>query len=117
MLFVGYGRLPMWALKSAVTMATIVITGAIVGNHADGSNYVLYYFWATIYAFAFFSLGQAAVQTVGVALAFGAVLIFQRDTWTSEIARWLLVVGTTIVDRHADPDAHRAAAPPLALRA
>ena len=96
-LIVGYDRLPMWALKAAVTMATIVITGAMLANHENGSSYVIYYFWATIYAFAFFSLRQAALQTLLVGIAFGFVLLSQQEIWSSEFARWLLVIGTTIV--------------------
>ena len=94
-LFAGYDRLPMSALKAAVVAATIVITGAVYANHENGSTYVVYYFWATVYAFAFFSLGQAIFQTALVGIAFGSVLYLQRDIWQAEIARWLLVIATT----------------------
>ena len=94
-LFAGYDRLPMSALKAAVVAATIVITGAVYANHENGSTYVVYYFWATVYAFAFFSLGQAIFQTALVGIAFGSVLYLQSDIWQAEIARWLLVIATT----------------------
>ncbi len=96
-LFVGYDRLPMAFLKAAVTAATIVVTGAVLANHENGSSYVLYYFWATVYAFAFFSLWQALLQTLIVGIAFGLVLYVQRDLWQAEAARWLLVMSTTLV--------------------
>jgi diguanylate cyclase (GGDEF)-like protein len=95
-LFAGYDRLPMWTLKAAVTMATIVITGALYANHENGSAYLLYYFWATVYAFAFFSLRQAALQTTLVGAAFASVLYLQQDIWQSELARWALVMSTTL---------------------
>ncbi len=95
-LFVGYDRLPMAFLKAAVTAATIVITGAVLANHENGSSYVLYYLWATVYAFAFFSLWQASLQTLIVGIAFGLVLYVQRDLWQAEAARWLLVMSTTL---------------------
>ncbi len=94
-LFVGFDRLPAVAFKVAVTAATVVVTGAIYANHENGSTYVLYYFWATVYAFAFFSIWQAALQTTIVGVAFGAVLYLEQDIWQEEVARWLLVVSTT----------------------
>ena len=95
-LFVGFDRLPTVALKCAVTAATVVITGAIAANHENGSTYVLYYFWATVYSFSFFSLRQAALQTGLVGIAFGAVLILQQDIWQEEVARWLLTMSTML---------------------
>ena len=93
-LLVGFDRLPMAFLKGAVTMATLVITGAILANHENGSAYVLFYSWATVYAFSFFSLRQATFQVALVGLAFGVVLVVQRDIWQEEPARWLLTVST-----------------------
>ena len=95
-LFVGFDRLPMWALKLAVTAATIVVTGAILANHENGSAYVLFYFWATVYAFSFFSAGQAAFQMSLVGAAYGLVLVLQRDIWQEEVARWLLTMSTML---------------------
>ena len=94
-LFTGFDRLPTFAYKLAITMATVVITGAIFANHENGSTYVLFYFWATVYAFAFFSLTQAIFQTALVGVAFGSVLYLQQEIWEEEIARWLLVMATT----------------------
>ncbi len=96
MLFFGFDHLPPIVLKASISAATVVITGAILANHENGSAYAFYYFWATVYAFGFFSLRQALGQTAFVGVAFGAVLIIQRDIWHEEPARWLLVLGTTI---------------------
>ncbi len=95
-LIVGLDRLPMAALNAAVTAATLVITGAILANHENGSTYVLFYFWATVYAFSFFSARQAVVQMLLVGVAFGLVLVLQRDIWQEEIARWLLTMSTML---------------------
>ena len=95
-LFVGFDRLPMVVLKLAVTAATVVITGAMFANHENGSTYVLYYFWATVYAFSFFSARQAALQTSLVGVAFALVLYVQQDIWQEEVARWLLTMSTTL---------------------
>ena len=95
-LIVGFDRLPMFALKAAITAATIVITGAVLANHENGSTYVVFYFWATVYAFSFFSLRQALGQTALMGVAFGLVLVLQRGIWQEEIARWLLAIGTTL---------------------
>ncbi len=83
-------------LKASVTAATVVITGAVLANHENGSVYVFFYFWATVYAFSFFSLRQALVQTALVGVAFGAVLVLQRDIWQEEVARWVITIGTTL---------------------
>ena len=95
-LIVGFDRLPMFVLKASITAATIVITGAILANHENGSTYVYFYFWATVYAFSFFSLRQALGQTALMGVAFGLVLVLQRGIWQEEIARWLLAIGTTL---------------------
>ena len=95
-LLIGLDRLPMAALKAAITGATIVITVAIISTHQDGSMYVLYYFWATVYAFSFFSWRQAAFQTLLVGVAFALVLVTQRDIWNEEVARWLLTMNTML---------------------
>ena len=95
-LIVGLDRLPMAVLKGAVTAATVVITGAILANHENGSTYVLFYFWATVYAFSFFSARQALVQMLLVGVAFGLVLVLQRDIWQEEVARWLLMMSTML---------------------
>jgi diguanylate cyclase (GGDEF)-like protein len=96
-LITGFDRLPPVVYKGAITLATVVITGALYANHENGSTYVLYYFWATVYAYAFFSIWQSAFQTALVGLAFALVLVLQKDIWTAEVARWLLVMSTTVV--------------------
>jgi diguanylate cyclase (GGDEF)-like protein len=96
LLIVGFDRLPLVVLKGSVTAATVVITGALLANHENGSVYVFFYFWATVYAFSFFPLRQALAQTALVGLAFGFVLIVQRDIWQEEVARWLITIGTTL---------------------
>jgi len=94
LLFVAFDRLPGWVMEATITMATVVITAALAADHADGSVYATYYFWATTYAYCFFPLRRAVLQTAFAGLAFGLVLIAQRDVWTSEIARWLITMGT-----------------------
>ncbi len=96
-LIVGMDRIPMWMLKATISLATVVITWAMVANHQDGSVYVLYYLWATLYAYCFFSRAQAVFQTALVGIAYAAVLVVQRETWTAEIARWLLTMATLAV--------------------
>ncbi len=96
LLFFGFDHLPQWVLKGSVTAATVVITGAIFSNHENGSVYVFFYLWATVYAFSYFTLRQALLQTAFVGVAFGAVLFIQRDVWQEEWARWLMVIGSTM---------------------
>ena len=116
LLIVGFDRLPLLVLKASVTAATIVITGALLANHENGSVYVFFYFWATVYAFSFFSLRQALAQTALVGVAFG---VRPRRP-----ARHLAGGGRALDphDRHdalrrpARPLPHRRAAAPLAAR-
>jgi diguanylate cyclase (GGDEF)-like protein len=96
LLITGYDHLPPVVLKGSITAATVVITGALYANFENGSVYAFYYVWATVYAFSFFSMRQAMGQTALVGVAFGGVLILQRDIWQEEVARWLLLMGTTI---------------------
>ena len=116
-LIVGYDRLPVWALKAAVTMATVVITAAMISNHENGSSYVLYYFWATVYAFAFFSLRQAALQTLLVGI--GVRDRADQRARRLELGGRALAAGDRNDDRRrgADPAADGDAPPALAVRA
>ena len=104
MLFVGYDRLPMSALKAAVTWRRSSSPARCYANHENGSTYVLYYFWATVYAFAFFSLAQAAFQTalVGVCLRAGA-----RTCRATSGSRG----GRALAAGHVDDDRRRPAGP------
>lgn len=96
LLFTGYDRLPMALFKCSATVATLAISVAVYADHRNGSIYVFFYFWAALYGFAFFSLANAVIQTFIMGVAFGTVLHLQRSIWDAEIARLLVVIGTTL---------------------
>jgi diguanylate cyclase (GGDEF)-like protein/PAS domain S-box-containing protein len=83
---------------TAFTIAA-VISSAIYFSHATGSAFALFYLWATLYVYYFFSPGQAALQTGVVAVSYAVVLILGHSTnpWGEEAARWGLTIATAIV--------------------
>jgi len=88
-------------LLPCVTALTIafVISGAIYFSHATGSAFALFYLWATLYVFYFFSPAQGALQTLVVAASYGFVLLLGPSTnvWGEEAARWGLTIATAVV--------------------
>jgi diguanylate cyclase (GGDEF)-like protein/PAS domain S-box-containing protein len=89
-----------WLLRvlAAFTIAAI-ISPAILFSGVPASGFSLFYLWATLYSFYFFSAPEAALQTLVVALSYGAVLVLGRrgELWGEEATRWGMTVGTVLV--------------------
>ena len=77
---------------------TGVISLAAAASAERGSVYGLFYLWATLYAFSFFSRRQALVQVAAVAAAYALVLTVQLTPtpWTEDLTRWVMTVATLL---------------------
>ena len=77
---------------------TAVISLAAAASAERGSVYGLFYLWATLYAFSFFSRRQALVQVAAVAAAYALVLTVQltRPPRLRTSTRWAMTVATLL---------------------
>jgi diguanylate cyclase (GGDEF)-like protein/putative nucleotidyltransferase with HDIG domain len=104
---VSYGlALALWRHAPAISpriapafgiAATLVVTSVIYfwGGDVAGVN-VLYYLWVTLFAFYFYSRGQATMQLGVIAVAYGAALVL-RPPSSSAVQAWLVTVGSLAV--------------------
>ena len=97
-LFVGRSRLSLAAVQLSMLGTTGVISLAAAASAERGSVYGLFYLWATLYAFSFFSRRQALVQVAAVAAAYALVLTVQLTPtpWTEDLTRWVMTVATLV---------------------
>jgi diguanylate cyclase (GGDEF)-like protein/PAS domain S-box-containing protein len=97
-LFGAGARLSLGAVQVLMLGTTLIISVAAGASAEHGSVYGLFYLWATLYAFSFFSRRQAMLQVVAVAGAYALVLCVQRvpTAWYEDMTRWVLTVGTLI---------------------
>ena len=132
-LFVGYDRLPMRCLKaSGDDRDDRDHRRDVLANHENGSTYVLYYFWATSTRSRSSRCARRCCRRCWSGSPSGSCSTSSRTSGSSEFARWLLVMATTLVagalvrlltgdaaPALADTSARRACAPrtPSARRA
>lgn len=96
MLFVASRWLHAWAYQAIVALGTLLITAAIVASHDGASAFAVFYIWAGLYSYYFFTRGQAMAQSALVGVAYALVLAFGPDA-DALVARWLLTMGTMVV--------------------
>jgi diguanylate cyclase (GGDEF)-like protein len=103
LLFVIPPRLaPDWMLKVTVAGCTVLVSLAVYFSVASDAGFGLFYLWSVPYAYFFFSVRHAAVQTLWVAVCFPAAMILQKEIPGSagsfaaydEPAKWLILIGT-----------------------
>ncbi|HEX2015635.1 MAG TPA: EAL domain-containing protein [Solirubrobacteraceae bacterium] len=100
LLLAGADRIPAGALRLLLTFTiAVVITGAVYFGHSTASAFGLFYLWATLYAYYFFSLREACLLNVLVAVSYGVVvLVLVGDRLSTEdVARWALTVATAAI--------------------
>ena len=97
-LFIGRAQVSLVAVQALMLGTTTVISVAAAASAERGSVYGLFYLWATLYAFSFFSRRQALLQVASVAGAYALVLVVQRAStpWYEDFTRWTLTMGTLL---------------------
>jgi PAS domain S-box-containing protein len=92
--WVGAERAREWHLHVLLLAGTVIIS---LANYYAGPStlYPLFYLWAALYAFYFFSLPQALAQMAFLAVAYAVVLAVQNADMV--VVRWLLAVGTPLL--------------------
>jgi PAS domain S-box-containing protein len=87
-------RISDWQLHGVLAAGTTILSFA---NYYTGTStlYPLLYTWTALYAFYFFSLGQALAHMAYIGFAYAMVLAIQDAD--SPAIRWLLAVGTPLI--------------------
>ena len=89
--------LPSWALQGSTLIGTVLITACIYFSGerqgAPATDNEMLYLWVAIYSAYFFTLRQATVQIVWVAIAYWVVLAVSADQ-SVFATRWAETVGT-----------------------
>jgi diguanylate cyclase (GGDEF)-like protein len=78
--------------SGALLIGTVLVSLAIHFTDERTGVYSLFYVWIAIESVYFLSRGAALVQVVGVAVAFGLVLMSERPPGAEE--QWVITVGT-----------------------
>ena len=92
----GQAWIPTWVLSATVALGSVVITLLMWFDGSLSSVYALFYVWAALYAFYFFSTPMASAHGVVIALVAGVELLL-REPAHPPAGRWLIIVGTVIV--------------------
>jgi diguanylate cyclase (GGDEF)-like protein/PAS domain S-box-containing protein len=97
-----FDHAPAWVFSVLMVLAAVLATVAVYGGGGPQSGAQFFYLWITPYAFAFFSLRQAVIQTAFVFCAYGAVLLIQVHEQPAVgsagllIGMWLIVIATVV---------------------
>ncbi len=91
---IGFDRLPPWALQGLVASGVALVSLSLYFSGDARNDNEMFYVLASIYAFYFFTLRQAALQLVLVGAAYGAVLAVVDQTGQAAPGRWLIAMGT-----------------------
>ena len=111
-LFVRGSRMSLAVAQLLMLGTTAVISLAAAASAERGSVYGLFYLWATLYAFSFFSRRQALVQVAAVAAAYALVLTVQLTPtpWNEDLTRWVMTIVTLLAAGWLVRTLHRAPA-------
>jgi diguanylate cyclase (GGDEF)-like protein/putative nucleotidyltransferase with HDIG domain len=88
--------MPYAAYFIALLLSVLMIDGVILSSHEVGSPFVIYYTWASLFAFYFLTAAEAIALVVFAAINLGAVLLIVGAT-PADVPRWAMVEGTIVV--------------------
>ena len=92
-------RRPTSSLHAVLALSSVLISAQLHFSHAPGTGFASFYLWTTPYAYAFFSIRQAAVQTLITGAGYAAVLALNAGLTaipSHAMGRWVLTVGTVV---------------------
>ena len=96
-LFLGYERMPRWALSVFLLCGSMLIEWSVWAAHDPTSPFLLFYLWVAFYAFYFLSRGQAAMQTIFIGVAYAAVLAADGASLKVAFVRWIVFTIALVV--------------------
>jgi diguanylate cyclase (GGDEF)-like protein len=94
-----FDRSPRWVFQVLLAIAPLLVTPFVIWTDSPDSGFALLYVWATPYAYCWFSLRAAALQTAFVvACALTGLQLSQHvtDPFTDQLADVLLLAATIV---------------------
>jgi diguanylate cyclase (GGDEF)-like protein len=94
-----FDRSPTWVFQVLLAAAPLLVTPFVIWTDSPDSGFALLYVWATPYAYCWFSLRTAALQTAFVAVcAFSGLQlsVHVTDSFTDQLADVLILVATIV---------------------
>jgi diguanylate cyclase (GGDEF)-like protein len=88
-------RLPAWTFHIALLAGTALITRAIYYSGQGVSYYSVWYVWAALFGFSFFTRRQASAHVGAIAVAYAAVLALSHDRVSD--ARWVTTIASLVI--------------------
>jgi diguanylate cyclase (GGDEF)-like protein len=88
-------RLPAWSFHIALLAGTALITRAIYYSGQGVSYYSVWYVWAALFGFSFFTRRQASAHVGVIAAAYAAVLALSHDRVSD--ARWVTTIASLVI--------------------
>jgi diguanylate cyclase (GGDEF)-like protein len=92
---VGFRRLPAWTFHIALLVGVALITRAVYYSGEGVSFYAIWYLWAALFGFSFFTRTQATLHVAVVGVAY-AVVLAVRDEPTGQ-ARWVTTIASLLI--------------------
>ncbi|MBV9213314.1 MAG: GGDEF domain-containing protein [Actinobacteria bacterium] len=96
-LFIGYDRLPRWALSVLLLCGSMLIEWAVWGSGDPSSPFLLFYLWVAFYAFYFLNRVYAALQVLFIGVAYAVVLAHSTAPFKTEVVRWVVFTVALVV--------------------
>lgn len=90
------GRLPRALIPAIATLGTLAVTVSVFMSGDKQSGYIMLYLWVVVYSFYCFSIREAILQLVLVAVCYTYTAVTYQ-TPNGAVSRWVLVVGTLTI--------------------
>jgi diguanylate cyclase (GGDEF)-like protein len=90
-----FRRLPVWTFHIALLGGTALITRAVYYSGEGVSYYGVWYLWAALVGFSFFSRRQATVHVAVVGIAYAVVLAVKPEPVAQ--ARWVTTIASLLI--------------------
>jgi diguanylate cyclase (GGDEF)-like protein len=90
-----FRRLPAWTFHIALLVGTALITRAVYYSGQGVSYYGIWYLWAALFGFSFFTRRQATVHVAVVGVAYAVVLAVTHEPVAQ--ARWVTTIASLLI--------------------
>jgi diguanylate cyclase (GGDEF)-like protein/PAS domain S-box-containing protein len=94
--FAGAARLPRWLVPVVLAAGTVVVSLGVYFAGSVQVNTEMFFLWVVFYGFYFLRRWEAAMQLVGIGIAYATVLALRHEPGTGA-TRWAISMGTLTV--------------------
>jgi diguanylate cyclase (GGDEF)-like protein len=90
-----FPRLPAWSFHIALLAGAVLITRAVYYSGDGVSYYGIWYLWAALFGFSFFSRRNATLHVAIVGVAYGVILAVRHEPVAQ--ARWVTTIASLLI--------------------